>query len=1120
MSAHSTPPLASTSRFFSHDMSQSGRSTPLSLSASADDTDGTGGTGTVNGGMDEDDLDEDEEAWDEVDIPQAGAETGQPGEGAVQGAAEGAAAALAAEGAAKGIEIVISRGGQAGANVKGKGKAKGETARERMIRQERHKAHVLSLLAMAMIRNRWLNDKELQARILSVVPQTLLNAFSLITPFRYPNPRDRSRLFDRALADLTAWWYASWTIDDDHDLRRRDVEEVDNELAGWKEEGERLRAVAKRKRDKWERQQAGDSKGKGKAREPPLDPSQIPLFPWAEQPLLTAPQRKRALDTSASTSKLPLHPYAAPGTGPPVLIRPYTPASLTWEVLRPPIPSSSSPSKGPLASLYMSAHNMRGSRDLSSQLFVALLRAIDVPARLVVSLQAVEWRSKAQSGGGSKAKGNRRGKQGAAATTRERGKGLKGKIRKKKAEDEEFDFEDDSDSEDLAPARPRPPPLKSKMKTSASTTSKKLAGSASTSAPSSRAASTEVLVLSSTASSASDSDGFIDGHGKLTYKVPKIKLRGSGGPKGKSGQRVAGWKKEAELARAPSPDAAELSNPPTQWAEAYTRYNKEWITVDPVRKRVRCKNIMEPVQRSAKGGGEGNVLAYVVALEEDGSVRDVTPRYTRAFTNVTLKLRVPTSSKARKENGGDDWFAGVIKPFKRSFELNRDREEEEELWHRQTNAPFPTSLGGFKNHPNYVLEQHLHRDEALLPSARSVGLFKGDTPVFRRSDVVTVKSQENWYRVGRAIKPAEIPMKFVKQRAVTINRRREEELAKMDGGTVDEQPLYAESQTEVYVPPPVRDGKVPKNNFGNIDLFTSSMLPEGAVHLPSKVAAKCAKELGIDFAEAITGFEFRQRRAIPVMAGIVVAAEHAETLQEAILALEQSTLERQLAKQQDRVLKRWKKLIQGLRIRQRLLDQFKYPDDVTDAVLARELSGRKDQKGNGKAAKAEPEASATEPGGDGVTASAATPALSLKVRLDGSTSSNASPAIANSSHKRHSRSSPSPTSLSSSDESAPPPRKRLASSATASVGTGTLSGTSTSGRTLRVRLPEKEEVEEEASDDDGRRRSTRASARKAKGKLVVKDEDEDVEELTGQNGGADEPAEEASDDDFEFDEDF
>lgn len=99
-------------------------------------------------------------------------------------------------------------------------------------------------------------------------------------------------------------------------------------------------------------------------------------------------------------------------------------------------------------------------------------------------------------------------------------------------------------------------------------------------------------------------------------------------------------------------------------------------------------------------------------------------------------------------------------------------------------------------------------------------------------------------------------MKFVKQRAVTIHRRREEELARMDGGEVDEQPLFAEEQTEVYVPPPVVDvsslgllscmsdadtsvrgaqGKVPKNNFGNIDLFVPSMLPAGAVHLRSEL---------------------------------------------------------------------------------------------------------------------------------------------------------------------------------------------------------------------------------------------------------------------------------------------
>jgi hypothetical protein len=29
-------------------------------------------------------------------------------------------------------------------------------------------------------------------------------------------------------------------------------------------------------------------------------------------------------------------------------------------------------------------------------------------------------------------------------------------------------------------------------------------------------------------------------------------------------------------------------------------------------------------------------------------------------------------------------------------------EEEEELWHRQANAPMPTSIGGFKSHPKCV----------------------------------------------------------------------------------------------------------------------------------------------------------------------------------------------------------------------------------------------------------------------------------------------------------------------------------------------------------------------------------------------------------------------------------
>lgn len=43
-------------------------------------------------------------------------------------------------------------------------KSDGSTTRERMIRQEKHKTHTICLLATGLIRNRYINNKELQVR--------------------------------------------------------------------------------------------------------------------------------------------------------------------------------------------------------------------------------------------------------------------------------------------------------------------------------------------------------------------------------------------------------------------------------------------------------------------------------------------------------------------------------------------------------------------------------------------------------------------------------------------------------------------------------------------------------------------------------------------------------------------------------------------------------------------------------------------------------------------------------------------------------------------------------------------------------------------------------------------
>ena len=76
--------------------------------------------------------------------------------------------------------------------------------------------------------------------------------------------------------------------------------------------------------------------------------------------------------------------------------------------------------------------------------------------------------------------------------------------------------------------------------------------------------------------------------------------------------------------------------------------------------------------------------------------------------------------------------------------------------------------------------------------------------------------------------------------------------------------------------------------------------------------------LGIDYSAALTGFEFRGRHGTAILNGIVVAAEYREAIEAIIEAFmdEKAQIEeeaRMLAS-----LKMWKRLLVGLRIKERL----------------------------------------------------------------------------------------------------------------------------------------------------------------------------------------------------------
>ncbi|KAG2106579.1 uncharacterized protein F5147DRAFT_700477 [Suillus discolor] len=700
------------------------------------------------------DSSEEDFEWEEVDVPQQIHETNSELELQLEGPAPRA-----------NIEITLHPGTKKDDSKKA---AAAAARAERILRTGTHKVHTVCLLANARVRNKWLNDEVLHARLLSLTPLHLHNGFALIHKSRTPDQNKRGRLFEAAVTRLAEWWTGTFfsVLPTGH-IRNRTFDENERDLA--------LRGNA--------------------------------IFEDEE--------------------------------------------SDDGERIRSP------------NSLMKHALMQTGSRDTSAQLFTALCRALEIPARLVVSLQSVPWQS---SVGKPKFKTSEKGRP----PSRQKGKQ---RARDTDVLSQDSDFEGAKDINAQSPAE----------------------------------------VLGNT--SPGEASAQAKGKGKAQ---PVIKLR-----------KTKNYSKNRASTRAPFDPTV---TPPVFWTEVFSRADGRWLPVDPIRGFVNKRHVFDPSAENTFRSGvpQENRMTYVVALEEDGFGRDVTARYAKDYTTKVAKVQGVGIGR-RKE-----WWDSVVQLVTRPYRLQRDDTEDTELHNHQLTEGMPTTLAGFKGHPLYVLSRHLKREEVIDPPVE-LGKFRGE-PVYPRSSVISLKAAENWMRQGRVVREGCQPMKMVKQRAVTIGRKREMELAlekaRTDShggdGQEDMQGLYARSQTELYKPQPVIDGKVPKNDFGNIDLYVPSMLPEGSIHIPFKGIAKVAKRLGFDYAEAVTGFEFRNQRAIPIIEGIVVAEENETIIVEAYLEAENDAEEKAHAKRLDQVHKRWIRLVQGLRIRDRLRKQYaSNTDDAT-----------------------------------------------------------------------------------------------------------------------------------------------------------------------------------------------
>ncbi|XP_013419068.1 DNA repair protein complementing XP-C cells homolog [Lingula anatina] len=331
-----------------------------------------------------------------------------------------------------------------------------------------------------------------------------------------------------------------------------------------------------------------------------------------------------------------------------------------------------------------------------------------------------------------------------------------------------------------------------------------------------------------------------------------------------------------------------------QWVEVYLESDGQWICIDCVNKRLPKPHELE---RNAT-----QPISYILGFENDGSMRDLTQKYVSKFSSHTRKLRTD-----------QEWWTETLGPY-RSTNLHREMRENEHLQMQQLKQPFPTSITEFKNHPLYALKRHLLKFEAIYPdTAVPLGYIKGE-PIYARQCVHTLCSRQTWLKEALVVRVGEEPYKKVKAR-MTKNRAR----------TNNEEPLlevFGRWQCEDYIPPPAVDGKVPRNEYGNVELFKPSMLPAGTVHLQIPGLNRVAKKLDIDCAAAMTGWDFHSGWACPVLDGWIVCEEHKDILLAAWDEDQEEQERREAEKREKRVLTNWKTLVKGLLIKERLKRKY------------------------------------------------------------------------------------------------------------------------------------------------------------------------------------------------------
>lgn len=358
---------------------------------------------------------------------------------------------------------------------------------------------------------------------------------------------------------------------------------------------------------------------------------------------------------------------------------------------------------------------------------------------------------------------------------------------------------------------------------------------------------------------------------------------------------------------------------PLIWLEFYSPEDQQWMHVDTVRNVINMPLIYEHAGQKR--------IAHAIAFRPSVPSRpllvtDIWQRYSSKeckrveearWVDIAAALSGPCAEQEQQQEQHD-----LITLQEQVAKREQDRAANTNSPHVYGERTIPKSLAGFKNSEHWILDApgHIKKYEIIHPEGaeHSSGSFTSNGTIYLyypRSYVSALHTADRWLREHRRVRDEELhnPAKIVRKVAIGSSKKKLRDARLGINPLEKESKLYGEWQTEEVEKEMAREGKVPKNAHGNIDIWNDSHIPDGCVHLQYPRLAQVCKKLGVDYAGAMVGFERHGGLSVPKFNGVVVCEEHAQAIMHEYYKREKRLAENAEKRRIKRIHDGWKKLV-------------------------------------------------------------------------------------------------------------------------------------------------------------------------------------------------------------------